>query len=204
MIRKLKKTDDFESVAAIVYQTDDFIFPYLFGKNEKAIKRIAKLVALEKNPFSYLRSYIDVTEQNVIRGILTEEQANNHNKANQDYMNAFSIPFLIGLFFKQALFFPIFQHKFTTGTYIQTLTVDAKHRGKGIGSALLKNAIKRAQVNNNGPLFLDVAIKNKVALTLYQKHGFIINKTKRIWWFFPTNYWMIKEIKTKKNKIVIQ
>lgn len=194
MIRKLKKTDDLKKVAEIVYQTDAFLFPFLFGKKEKAILRIEKLIALEDNVFSYKNIYVDI--DNEPRGILVEEKAKIKYKNSADFSKSFSIMFLMGLLVKQLLIFPLMLHQLKEGeTYLQIVCVDKNHRGQGIGSALLKNAVKRAKQEGINTLFLDVAITNYGARKLYEKHGFEIVKKKIVWWIFPVTYWMKKTIK---------
>lgn len=196
MIRKLKITDDLTQVAKILYQTDDFLFPFLFGKEEKAILRLTKLISLENNPFSYRFITIDIDKQ--IRGILLEEDDKTKLKPAKDFKKAFSFFPLMALAIKQLFLIPTLWHNLEGGRYIQALCVDKASRGQGIGSKLLNDAIKRAESDEISKLFLDVVIKNKAALKLYEKLGFAIVKKKRMWGLFPVTYWMKKDITTKK------
>lgn len=192
MIRKLIKTDNLMQVAQIIYQTDDFIFPFLFGKKEKAIPRLKQLVELEHNAFSYQHIIIDIETE--IKGILIEQNRSDNIKEERDYKQVFSTLSLILLAIKQVFLFPIFHFKLKEGRYIQNLTVDEKSRGQGIGTRLLLDALMRAKEDGIKKLYLDVEIKNHKAIKLYEKHGFVIKKKKRIWYLFPATYWMEKII----------
>jgi len=57
--------------------------------------------------------------------------------------------------------------------------IKENYRGKGIGTQLLKNVEIWARNNQMTRLELTVVTKNEVALTLYKKHGFEIEGTKR-------------------------
>ncbi|WP_327205312.1 GNAT family N-acetyltransferase [Rhodococcus opacus] len=52
---------------------------------------------------------------------------------------------------------------------MEVLFVDDVHRGRGVGSALLRDAINRFP-----GLLLDVNERNRQALAFYEAHGFVI------------------------------
>lgn len=52
------------------------------------------------------------------------------------------------------------------------IVVDEFHRGKGLGSMLMKNLLKLAQQENVREIFLTVLSDNVKAIQLYEKHGF--------------------------------
>lgn len=56
--------------------------------------------------------------------------------------------------------------------YISVLSVDEEHRGKGIGSLLLTEAVDTAKRANCKSLLLDVYGDNEAARALYGKFGF--------------------------------
>jgi len=67
-------------------------------------------------------------------------------------------------------------HDFAHGaklSYIQNLYITAKHRRTGIGSRLLEEIIRSAE--NKGVLEIHVVteFENKLAISLYRKHGFV-------------------------------
>ncbi|MBU0476336.1 MAG: GNAT family N-acetyltransferase [Bacteroidetes bacterium] len=190
MIRKLTLFDDLNRVAQIIYQTDASLFPFLFGKKEKAIPHLSKLISLDNNSFSYHNIHIDIEDK--IEGIIIELDASKHLDETKDFSQTFSFGQLMMLAIKQTLLFPILKHKNNEGRYIQNVCVDKNSRGKGIGTLLLLNAFDRAKKEGISKLFLDVEVNNKKAIALYENHGFIKQKTKRIWFIFPATYWMMK------------
>lgn len=60
--------------------------------------------------------------------------------------------------------------------YIAMLAVNSDYRGKGIGSSLVKKAIKKMMEYNCDEVVLETEITNKGALRLYKNLGFIKEK----------------------------
>jgi len=56
---------------------------------------------------------------------------------------------------------------------LYSIAVDTPYRDKGYGSQLLKESIKEMQNNTISSVNLYVNIKNKEAVSLYQKNGFV-------------------------------
>lgn len=56
---------------------------------------------------------------------------------------------------------------------IITLGVLAQKRGRGIGGALLEEFIQQMRARGASQAFLEVAVDNTAALSLYKRHGFI-------------------------------
>ncbi len=194
MIRKMQKNDDVLKTAELIYGTDVFIFPFLFGKKEKAIWKLSKLVSLENNGFSYNRILVD-SDGDIIRGILIESDQKHNRLETRDFLKTFGFWSLVRLFFGQVLLFPILSHKQNGGRYIQNVSVDPRFRGLGIGTALVKAAIARAEAEKATHLVLDVSRKNEGALKLYKKLGFAIVKKRRIWGLFFVTYLMKKSLR---------
>jgi ribosomal protein S18 acetylase RimI-like enzyme len=59
------------------------------------------------------------------------------------------------------------------------IAVDAGHRGRGIGSALLEEIIRVAAERGCGQVRLDVIDVNPRARALYERHGFIAARTEQ-------------------------
>jgi ribosomal protein S18 acetylase RimI-like enzyme len=190
----MQKNDDVLKTAELIYGTDDFIFQFLFGKKEKAIWKLSQLVSLENNAFSYNRIIVD-SERDLIRGILIENDQKHNRLETRDFLKTFGFWSLVRLFLGQILLFPILSHKQSEGRYIQNVSVDPRFRGLGIGTALVKTAIARAEEDKTTGLFLDVSKKNEGALKLYKKIGFEIVKKRRIWGLFFVTYLMKMELK---------
>lgn len=56
---------------------------------------------------------------------------------------------------------------------IGRLAVDSRFRGRGLGSALLADAVKRTMESPFAVFALLVDAKNDLAVTFYEKHGFV-------------------------------
>lgn len=56
--------------------------------------------------------------------------------------------------------------------YLQTIEVDLKYRGQGIGKELLRRAEASAQAADAGTLRLHVDTLNETAIRLYERHGY--------------------------------
>ncbi|UCE43904.1 MAG: GNAT family N-acetyltransferase [Candidatus Bathyarchaeota archaeon] len=67
-------------------------------------------------------------------------------------------------------------HDFTHGaklSCIQNFYVISKHRGKGIGSKLLEEIIRRAEIRGVLEIHVVTEFENERAIDLYRKHGFL-------------------------------
>lgn len=193
MIRRVELTDDLNRVAHLIYQTDGFIFPFLFGKPKKAENTLFKLVGMENNSFSYKNIYA-YFDEDMINGILIETNPNQNQHEEKDFTSALNPFQLISLGFKQIVLFPILRHHHQ-GRYIQNVAVDAPYRGQGIGRKLLEDAIERAKRDQIKTLELDVAVENKRAKKLYDNLGFNVVKKGRIWGIFLATFAMKKQLK---------
>ena len=66
-----------------------------------------------------------------------------------------------------------FMHTLATGDfYVEFLAVDEDQRGKGIGSRLLAALESRACETGSAQFAIDVAGRNQVAQTVYERYGF--------------------------------
>lgn len=54
---------------------------------------------------------------------------------------------------------------------VHTIAVDSAYQGQGVGTALLRGLLSRAD-ELNAPVFLEVRTDNTRALALYERHGF--------------------------------
>jgi ribosomal protein S18 acetylase RimI-like enzyme len=192
MIRLLNLEDDFKQAAHILYQTDSFIFPFLFGKPEKANIGLSKLMSFPNNSFSYLYTHVYV-DSGLIKGLLIETNPLDQLDEEKDFRVSFKPSSLFRMVLGQLFLYPILKHHLE-GRYIQNVCVDAPYRGQGIGKELLEDSIKRARQDQIKALYLDVSIENPGAKKLYESYGFEVVKKRRIWGIIPVTYGMIKHI----------
>jgi ribosomal protein S18 acetylase RimI-like enzyme len=61
----------------------------------------------------------------------------------------------------------------TDSLYVISFAVVPEHRGKGIGSALLRRVVEDALAEGRRSVSLDVASRNEGAIRLYEREGFV-------------------------------
>lgn len=66
--------------------------------------------------------------------------------------------------------------------YVTAVSVKEEMRGRGVGAALLEDAVSRAQGLGMRSIALDVDAKNSGARRLYEHHGFIVTGTSPSAW----------------------
>ena len=192
-IRKLSLQDDVDTAARLVYQTDPFFFPYLFGKQQKATRQIAKLIRLNDNSFSH--KYMWRCGENDIAGILIGLMPGDIDEKREraDFGVVFSLWVLVKIGFKNSML-NLIMGKHVDGAYIQNICVDESSRGKGIGSALIKHFCDHAACSGRKSVYLDVYIDNDGARRLYERHGFAVVKKSTFKWLKGGVYRMKKEL----------
>ena len=195
-IRMMQAHDDATQVAELIYATDATLFPLLFGKRQKAVKNLVKLIKLENNSFSHKQ--IAVYDDQGIKGIIifyTSSELHGDQEFN-DFIKAFNLFDLLRLLACSILLFPILNHTHTQGVYIQNICVDGSMRGKGIGTQLIHYVHARYLSSVERHIYLDVAIDNEKARKLYERENFVLVKKKHAWGLFPLTFLMRKEVRS--------
>jgi len=197
MIKKLTKNDDLKTVANLIYVTDPFLFPFLFGKNKQAaLTKIEKLISLENNFFSY-QNTVAYLENNKIAGICIFYESGQKNKQKLErnifkVFNWYQVPVFI---FKTVFFLSFIETEGSSDSlYIQNLSVDKNFRGMGVGSKLINFVFEQAQKLEYKNVCLDVATDNPRAKKLYERMGFISKHKKTIPLTQDGVYYMCKKL----------
>lgn len=192
MIRPIQKTDSWPDIAALLYATDDFLMPYLFGPKDRAIPRLIALIKAEDNAFSY-RYITGFFDGDTCAGIrLAYSQKNKPTAA--DFYHVFKG--IKGLFFglKTLLVYPLLSPPIKQSLYLQSLSVKEDVRGRGIGKKLLRDLETTALQAGFDTVSLDVTIDNEKALRLYLSEGYQLRKKRRLFGFFPVVYYCEKKV----------
>ncbi len=176
IIRPVKINDDFRKIAELVYDTDEFLFPFLFGKREQGIDRIKGLILLENNSFSF--KHMLCAEDDNITGILIGYEPKKIIRAleSKDYEKVFTLPQLLVLALKSLFLDLVLSTRNIDGWYIQNISVIPEGRGTGIGTRLMEHFF--ALIKDKGAMkaTLDVSRKNAGAKKLYERKGFRVEK----------------------------
>jgi ribosomal protein S18 acetylase RimI-like enzyme len=171
---------DIDTVVGLIYDTDKYLFPFLFGPRAKALSTLKKLVLRDGNSFSHRHIRCEV-EKDRVRGILIGYDHRMIDEAAEtaDFRAVLPVFDQITLFLKYLILKPFMDKSDVTGVYIQNVCVAAEDRGKGIGSLLIRHfcALDRRDA------FLDVELGNHQARLLYERLGFSIASKKNV--FLP-------------------
>jgi ribosomal protein S18 acetylase RimI-like enzyme len=65
--------------------------------------------------------------------------------------------------------------------YISSLSVIPAERGRGVGTALLQDVVRKARSRGGGTIALNVIAPNPAAVWLYERAGFRTASTHRAW-----------------------
>lgn len=180
---------DLDVVVPLIYDTDEYLFPFLFGRRAKALPTIAELVKKEDNSFSH-RYILCEVEKNVVRGIIVafDHRLVDQAKEDADYRAVLSRWDRFTLFFKSFVLRALIDKSDVNGIYIQNVCVAPEFRGHGIGSLLIRH-ISHA---HGGDIFLDAEMTNTRAIALYKRLGFKMISEKGSFFRGLGNYRMVR------------
>lgn len=191
IIRPMSISTDLEIVAGLIYDTDVYLFPFLFGAREKALPILRKLVELDDNSFSHQHIQVAASGGEVQailigydhRKIDPQAEAANFKRVLPVWDQLLMVP-------KFWILRPFMDKSDVTGNYIQNVCVASNARGQGLGSALIRDFC----LSHATDIWLDVELGNKGALSLYQRLGFRIASKKTI--FLPGlgSYRMVRPV----------
>ena len=168
--------NDLNKVSELIYETELTIFKQLLGKDEKeATENIRNLVESGNNYFGYENIHVMCDDDENMMGILVsfsgrETSSWNDLKAYFRILNFYN-------FLKCAVKGTLINRSLTASLgkndyYLSNIAVDPQYRGQGIGTYILKNAVKTAEDKGCRRVLLDVTFKNKGAKRLYERFGF--------------------------------
>lgn len=168
-IRSADPMRDAEVVAGLIYDTDPYLFPFLFGRRQRALPLLRRLFQLEENSFSH--RYVQIAEVGgEVAGILIGYAPHELTKENEaaDFRRVFGFWQSWQLQPRFWLLRRFLDKSEITGHYIQNVCVAAAHRGKGVGSGLIRHFCRVSP----GAVWLDVEMGNKENRAIYEHLGF--------------------------------
>ncbi len=188
---KIKKLDlnkhDIDKVSKLIYETELELFKPLFGKNQqKAQYNIKKLIINGENSFGHDFINVVTLDNDEVLGVLVSYSGRELKENNETRTLFKALGFIE--FLKLTLIGSILNKLLTSEKndddyYLSNISVDENHRGKGVGTFILKYALKLANEKNARRVILDVSLDNIGARKLYEKTGFKIYNKKSIKWF---------------------
>ena len=167
---------DLNKVSELIYETELTIFKQLLGKDEsEAIRNIKKLVESGNNTFGYENIHVVVDDEENMLGILVSFCGKETSFWND--FKEYSKVLRFYNFLKYAVKGTLISELLTSSVgkndyYLSNIAVNPQYRGQGIGTCILKNAVKTAEDKGCRRVLLDVTFKNKGAKRLYERFGF--------------------------------
>jgi ribosomal-protein-alanine N-acetyltransferase len=173
MIRRPTKNDNIKRVAKILYKTDSFLFPFLFGHGTSAFNKIEGLIKKEYNSFSYKYIHVKIINNQIV-GLVNYYHPKDIDKRKEsdDYQGVLSNYEKVLLLFKQLLLRFLDNKREIDGLYIQAISVSNQYRSKGFGTELLNYTLAKSRDKAFNSIWLDVDIKNTRAIQLYKRLSF--------------------------------
>ena len=170
--RKANASDDAALIAAYIHLTDPYIYPSICSDpaDPNWIAFITECLNTPGNIFHFDHISVAMYQGRIVGIACVIPCGKQLNFAeNIQTSNLFQDPCLPAL---SGYFSPLIaESKEFTGYNITNFCVDAQHRGKGVGSALMAHCISEY---GDSPIHLDAVADNTAALRLYKNFGFQI------------------------------
>ena len=174
MLKKMNlETDSVFEVAHYIYTADPSIFNFIFGNEMGALKAISKLVRLDNNAFSHHHIYLYYDEGKLLGCVSMF-----HTTRIDGYLEWRDLSSVLNLWGKVRLIFAymmlhrIIDIKYLDAIYIQTVAINATHRGSGHGSRMVQSALETIRTSSNDPIYLDASLENPHVKRFYEHLGF--------------------------------
>lgn len=165
--RKAKATDNLEEIAELIYNTDEYIYPYWFGNLENCKKELPNLMLEDKFFYNYNNFQIAIDKSNnKIVGVVCivdkdVDLSYDYDKIkNKNERYNFTV--------ENYIYDLIQEVKESDFAYISNVCVSKEYAGKKIGTRLLNYVIEVYKKK----IVLDVLTENPGAIHLYKKLGF--------------------------------
>ncbi len=183
--RRAKKNDNMSEIAALIYQTDPYIYPFWFKTDiNKGIEYFASRMDKEGFFFNYDNIYVacDKNTGKIYGALCAVDYTVN---LDYDYTEDMKIDFNYEYTIKNYILPLIEEAKENKFLYISNVCVNPEYRSKRIGTKILGHFI--TQMENAGwqEFALDCLLHNLRAKNLYHSFGF--KEMKEIVGFNGTN-----------------
>ncbi len=171
-----------EEVAGLIYDTEPAYFPLVFGRDRrKALLRIESLIRAGGTTFGH-ENITCAVRGGRVAGLLVMQAPDVPGFLEESFAiaRAAGPVTAVRFFLVEALIFAPHYLKRTTEPehYISNLAVAPAERGRGVGAALLGDAVRRA---GGGTIALNVIAPNPPAVRLYERTGFRTVSAHRAW-----------------------
>lgn len=169
-IRPLYPDDDLKQVAALIYSSDNYIYPYLFDDNLAAAKEVLANMILADTIYNFKNIRVAIVSGQIVAMIVLKEvPVKADHEAMLDCFVKAGEP--VGARFARvyAEYFKLLEEE-QPDVYVANLAVDKMFRGAGVGKALFRSVLQDGVTYH-----LEVVKANAPAVALYRKLGFEID-----------------------------
>ncbi|MBQ2810066.1 MAG: GNAT family N-acetyltransferase [Clostridia bacterium] len=170
IIRKLADGDNLNTVAQLIYETDNCVFPRFFKESKASAKEILPQMMELDTIFNKNNIYVALLDERIIGVMVILESPIKINISA--YFEAFEkADSLIGTDFETVLkeyFLPLEYEP--DGYFIACLCVDEDYRGRGVGGALIDGVL--SELDPCRDVYLECSQDNTTARSVYEAHGF--------------------------------
>lgn len=169
-IRKLRSGDDLKQVARLIYYTDGYIFPYLFGGKISAAEEVLSQM-IQRDTIYNKKSITVACSGGDIAAILIMHKAPVTINAEQMIASFIAANQIVDERFTKVYneYYKLLQNE-PQGVYIANVCVDKCYRGYGLAYHILQKTLKDDVAYN-----LETVKANLPALNTYLKAGFVID-----------------------------
>lgn len=175
-VRKLKRGEGSDLIAGMIYESDP-LFSSVFGSRDAAVNRISELVDMDRNQYSYRNIY--VFDDGGICGMLVGIPMDSEDlDSTEDYRSVLPFTAMVRVAVRMVMLDRLFI-KESDGTYIPYICTLEDKRGRGIGTALLREYCKVSKESGYSKVYLEASMDNPQARSLYEREGFECFAVKR-------------------------
>ena len=171
-VRKLNDNDDLSQISKLIYETDNYIFPYLFKDSRSVAKEILPHMILSDTIYNKDNIFVASRDNNIVGIVVINKSPIKINLA--DFIGAFEkANVIIDENFEKVLkeyYLPLETEP--DGYHISNMCVDEMYRGQGIGRALLENI--KPYLDPTKDIYIECLADNETALAVYESEGFEI------------------------------
>jgi len=174
-----------EEVAGLIYDTEPVYFPLVFGRDrKKALSTIEHLIQAGGNAFGR-ENITCAVRAGRVAGVLVMQAPDAPGLREEFFAVARAAGPVIAARFLLAellIFSPHYLRRTTEpGYYISSLSVVPAERGRGVGAALVEDAVRKVRSRGGKTIALNVIAPNPPAVRLYERAGFRTVSTHRAW-----------------------
>ncbi len=173
IVRALSLEDDLIQVARLIYDTDEYIFPYLYESDLQKAERVIVKMIQRDTIYNYRNITVATLDEKIV-GLIVAKETPIFVDAGEMIRCFIDSNEIVGERFTKTFneYYKLFEDE-PEGVYIANVCVDKTCRGEGIGKKLLAAFLQK---NPTKTYHLETVKENIAALKVYQACGFEITK----------------------------